>query len=430
MKAKAMKPVASTNLPVKTTDRILYLDILRGMAILFIFLANSLPFSGWWDLTAAEIDAMPFPMLDYVLEVLCTIFIDGKWYSVFSILFGIGLVVQMHSMRERTASFSRFFTRRMMGLLLIGGLHLFLLWPGDILALYAFIGLVAVAFRNASDKRLLRLAIFLLCLPLINWLVLNVVNWNYVDPLFEWFFMEIKVLSGGREDGFRWMLENRDVGLFLKGTIRASAIRLAMLLESGRFFKVLALFFIGMWAGRAILYRNLLGNTALLKQIALWGVVVGLPMNLLRAYAEFGMDQSPMTGFFYELFYGLGTVPLACAYAALLAVAFQRRSTFGMLFAPVGRMALSNYLAQTILSITIYYGIGFGFAFQFGLSQIWLISLTIYGCQIALSWWWLSHFRFGPVEWLWRQMTYGKWIDIRHKQVKLPAAVELKVVKS
>jgi uncharacterized protein len=101
-------------------------------------------------------------------------------------------------------------------------------------------------------------------------------------------------------------------------------------------------------------------------------------------------------------------VPLALGYAATLALLYNKKIYALNWFAPVGKMALTNYLMQTFLAITIFYGIGFGFAGKFGFTIILCIALLIFAFQVLFSKWWLKSHKFGPMEWLWRQLTYGK----------------------
>ncbi|MBK7426365.1 MAG: DUF418 domain-containing protein [Saprospiraceae bacterium] len=183
---------------------------------------------------------------------------------------------------------------------------------------------------------------------------------------------------------------------------------------------------IGIWAGRQILDKNILENKNFLKKVAIWGIAIGLPISVLRAVVEFGDHNGVIWDFLYHLFYALSVVPMACGYTAgiaLLVIAKPRLLTW---LAPVGRTALSNYLFQTFVAIGIFYGIGLGFTGRFGFSVVVVIALLIFAWQVLFSTVWLRSFRFGPIEWIWRQLTYGKWIDIRHKRSKVISTSNLK----
>lgn len=421
--------------PIGNTDRILFLDILRGIAILFIFLANIAHLSGTTFYSDELAASFATAKLDHALEVFFFTLIDGKFYSIFSILFGIGFVVQYNNAMKGKRSFVPFFTRRMLGLLLIGGFHLIFVWPGDILTLYALLGLVLILFRNFDDKSLLRWAAMLLLLPVLHWCGMYLTGTFYPSALFRYISEHAATLGlvtpesiGTESPRFSpaAQIAGTDFASWFQMQVKLPFLRLGMILMEGRFFKVLALFLIGIWAGRQILDKNILENKNFLKKVAIWGIAIGLPINVLRAVVEFGDHNGVIWDFLYHLFYALSVVPMACGYAAgiaLLVIAKPRLLTW---LAPVGRTALSNYLFQTFVAIGIFYGIGLGFTGRFGFSVVVVIALLIFAWQVLFSTVWLRSFRFGPIEWIWRQLTYGKWIDIRHKRSKVIATSNLK----
>lgn len=183
---------------------------------------------------------------------------------------------------------------------------------------------------------------------------------------------------------------------------------MAAILEEGRIFKVLGIFLIGLWAGRKIINKNLLNNTSFLKKVALWGICIGLPISIIRTWITYATNYDDFWSFMQTLSYAFGTVPLAIGYAASLALLYKKKSKFLNWFAPVGKMALSNYLTQTLIATTIFYGIGFNLAGKFGYTVTICIALLIFSLQVLFSKWWLKSHKFGPMEWLWRQLTYGK----------------------
>jgi uncharacterized protein len=134
-------------------------------------------------------------------------------------------------------------------------------------------------------------------------------------------------------------------------------------------------------------------------------------MNTLLAYAKTQSGETWKIINFTS--YAFGVVPLASAYAASLAIIVSSGNSFLSKLAPVGQMAMSNYIFQTIVSILLYYGIGFGLAFDTTLWQVILITISIFAVQVLFSSYWLRNFRFGPLEWLWRMMSYQKYIRNR-----------------
>jgi len=410
--------------PLGNADRILFLDILRGIAILFIFLANIPYLSGTLFYSSEQAASFPTASLDHGLKVFFFTLIDGKFYSIFSILFGIGFVVQYNSIQRSKRSFVPFFSRRMLGLLLIGGIHLVFVWPGDILTLYALLGFLLIGFREFSNRNLLIWAAVLLIMPIVHWFLMFVTGFYYPGDLFK--FVDARaawvgVASEGAEGYMRYdfmaFISVQDFAQWMKMQVALPVMRLGGLLMEGRFFKVMGLFLIGIWAGRQVLNHNILENTTMLRKIVLWGFVIGVPINVFRAVVEFGWQNSPIWELMYYVFYALGVVPLACGYIAGIALIVIARPHWLEWIAPVGRTALSNYLFQSFIAIFIFYGIGLGYVGRFGFAVVTGIAIVIFIGQVLITTIWLRYFRFGPIEWIWRQLTYGKWIHIRHKSI-------------
>lgn len=404
------------DVPVPNKERIQYLDVLRGIAILFILMVNIQYLSGEYSITDIQKTAMSTASLDYVIEMLAYVFVNGKFYSVFSILFGIGFAVQYQRMMKDDKVFVPFFRRRMLGLLLIGSVHLFLIWVGDILTLYAIIGLTLIWFRHFSDKRLLIWAGILLLMPVVNWLAMYLTDTFYPRYFFllhkELFAAAVPEMTSAEIDPDALYMAIPDLKQLLEVNLFRPLLRLAGILWEGRAFKVLALFLLGIWAGRLILERNILSNTALLKKIVLWGLAIGLPLNLLRTWVEFSDLSGELLPLLEFTLNALALTPMAIAYCAIVALVVTRRPRWLGWFAPVGRTALSNYLFQSLTCIFIFYGVGLGYGGTLGYAAIVLITLLLFGWQIIFSTFWLRYFRFGPVEWLWRQLTYDKPIKI------------------
>jgi uncharacterized protein len=407
------------DIPVPNKERIQFLDILRGIAILFILVANIKILSGVYFIPYIQKAAMNTASLDYIMEILAFIFVDGKFYSVFSILFGIGFAVQYQRMNKDDKVFVPFFRKRMLGLLIIGSVHLFLIWLGDILTLYALLGFTLVWFRHFSNKRLLIWAGVLLLMPVVHWIGMYLTDTFYPRYFFRLHnelvaTAGLEMTGGQNNTGFNptaymaisSMKQLLEVNLFMP--LR----RLGMILMEGRMFKVLALFLLGIYAGRQILENNILSKTSRLKKIILWGLLIGIPMNLLRTWTEFGNQEGVFWQFAEYMLNALALTPMAIAYCAIIALIVTRHKHWLKWFAPVGRTALSNYLFQSLICIFIFYNVGLGYGGTFGYASILLIAFALFAWQIVFSTIWLRYFRFGPVEWIWRQLTYGKLIKL------------------
>ncbi len=417
-----MLPTRSAG-PITAHERIAELDGLRGLALLGVSIANLAAFTGWMFMAPAARAALPTTAIDAPVWFLMHVFVDGKFYTLFSLLFGIGFAVQMTRADARGDAFVARFRRRLFVLLGIGLVHLVVIWPGDILTLYALCGFALLLFRERSDRTLLVWAAVLLVLPVVQyaamWAVFDpddptlmaVVNpGNLLYPLAD---------AAGEALGLDGPSALATGGWLavLKTNLVGAIYRYGDLSWSGRFFKVFGIFLIGLWAGRRMMAGTLLGDTRLLRRVLVWGLAVGLPANVALGVLMGGPGDFPPgpAGMQLAAAYALGVVPLALAYAAAYALLWRReawRRVLGVA-APVGRMALTNYLAQSLLGIGLFYGIGLGLSGRVGPAVWTVMGLALFAGQIAASAWWLRRFRYGPMEWLWRRLTYGQPLPMR-----------------
>ena len=403
------------NSPVQNNGRIAFLDILRGIAIFFIFVANIFVLSGWYFLNDSQVQSLGNYHIDKTLEFLQIVFVQGKFYSVFSILFGIGFVIQFDKFKESDNEFTKFFSIRMLGLFFIGLLHLCLLWNGDILTLYALLGFTLIYFKNQTDKQLVLWAAMFISLPIFNLIFIYSTGLYYFQILFEMRQSYIATIETLPKDIFLpvYLIQTEHIDEVLRINLGNIFGRFGYFLFEGRQFKVLGCFLIGVLAGRRILYDNLLNEANRLKRISIYGLIIGIPVNLILSLTSH-QDYYIWT-FTNAFLYSIGVPALACGYASLIAMVHNSKPSVLKIFEPVGRMALTNYLLQTIISILLFYGIGFGLGTKINLIQAMLILILIFMFQIGFSWLWLKYFNYGPTEWIWRQMTYGKLLSIRKK---------------
>jgi uncharacterized protein len=406
--------------PIQINERIDFLDVLRGISIQFIFMANILTFSGIFFFAPSFRNPEMLWPSDDIIDFISFTLIDGKFYTVFSLLFGIGCVIQYQKFKEDNKSFDSFFQRRMFWLLVFGLVHLVGFWLGDILTLYALLGFLLLFFKETADNKLLWLATVLIMLPLLNWFIIHSLKLDYPQFFFhnglaiwEHFGYPSSEWDGEKFVDMKFLLSTNNWLDFFKMNMSNSFVRAGFILEEGRPFKVFGIFLIGLWAGRKILEEQLLSNTIFLKKVAIIGISIGLPMSILRTYIVFFGGNSDLMNFLSTLSYALGTVPMALGYAALLAIMYHKKPTLLNWIAPAGKMAFTNYLMQTLISIVIFYGVGLAYAGQFGITVIMLIAISIFLLQVLFSTLWLKRFRFGPLEWIWRQLTYNKKISIK-----------------
>jgi len=404
--------------PIDSAERSALLDSLRGWALCGILIANMVAFIGFPFLDEAGRARTIGSGLDDIAELLIEWLIVGKFYSIFSLLFGIGFAIQLGRLESRGEGVPRYL-RRLAVLFLIGMFHMLLMWLGDIVALYALMGAVLLLFRKLSDRALVRWAIALWAIPVAWSALIHFGGINLADPIYG---LGLRTLASWGIDVSVGPFEYyRDTGFWQALPVRPGEawFRLGDLVYQMRFTKVLGMFLIGLWVGRKAIYANLDQYAALLRKVATWGLGLGLPVSLGKAVLAMWPGESrPELEFATELCYVIGTPILALGYAASFALLWRsgRKALIGWA-APAGRMALTNYLMQTVFQSIFFYGWGFGMIGVFGLAFVFPLSAAWFAIQVGYSRWWLSRYRFGPVEWLWRSLTYGRAQPMREMAV-------------
>lgn len=416
-----MNPGAPAPAPVPPAERIRLIDGLRGFALLGVLLINLGHFTLFWGVPADQKAALATAGWDQVTQFLLEIFVRGKFYSLFSLLFGLGFAIQMLRAEERGGDFLSSFRRRLVVLMAIGLVHLTFIWDGDILVLYALLGFLLVPFRRARDRTLLVTAGALIASPILLDAVI-MLSGGRLDPGAPLLWVGRAIYEGafGYSDDlqvtFQHLLSGGVVE-FLKYVLPGPFYRYADLLSTHRLPKVFGMFLVGLWLGRRQVFREIEAHRPLLRRVLVWGLALGLPANLALAYLVEAPGAAPFTplGLLETTAYAVGVAPLALAYAAGFALLWQRARWAERLsiFAPVGRMALTNYLLQSVVGIGLFYGIGLGLGGRVSAVFLPLVALAIFVPQLALSDLWLRSFRFGPLEWLWRCLTYRRWQPLR-----------------
>ncbi len=400
--------------PISGSKRHIFLDALRGFALMGVCLANYPEFSLYTFQPDPVIESMPTAGIDRIVRFLQYLFIDGKFYTLFSLLFGIGFSIIISHASERGANGFRIFYRRMIILAMIGCTHLMLIWSGDILLLYAVLGMLLPLFRNMSDQKILITAAVMLLLPVMVDGVAELTGIFIAKyPYDKWW--HYAGVYGITENNFGIWLRDAssyaDVHQFL---MQGAWERMYEFIDGNRYFKVMGLFLIGFMIGRHKIYADLQAHKLFLKKAALWGCSVGIPLSVL--YAISGMGSHPFGNTFHTILYTLSVYPLGFAYAALVGL-FCMKHTHWIVwrwFAAPGRMALTNYISQSLIGMFLFYGIGLGFGAGVGLGDTELIAIGVFSFQIIFSMSWLKVFRFGPLEWIWRMLTYGKLLKITY----------------
>ncbi len=395
--------------PVAPAQRIAIVDIWRGFAIFGILLVNMELFNH--AIQQVSLGMETHSGIDQVARWFVAFFGEGKFYSMFALLFGLGFAMQQERTQKRGGRFVPFYLRRMFVLLGIGLVHAYLFWIGDILILYSLLGIVLlIFFRKCHPKSLLVWFFILLTVPLL----INGGLWGLVE------------LGRMAPDGEAAMAQVFDEQERALGDAVATADRVY---ATGSFaditrqrivdmnhvytvwpfmaFNVLAMFVLGLYAGKQRLHETLLTDKQQLRRLLRWGLVTGVIGNLLYVvFGTMGRRFEPSLPVMVSVTgQTIGAPAMALAYAAALAL-LAERMRFMTSLAPIGRMALTNYLLHTVVCTLLFYGYGFGMYGQIGTATGVGLAVLIFLLQIRFSAWWLNRYRFGPLEWLWRSLTY------------------------
>ena len=399
----------STHVLQPVTIRHTHLDILRGFALLGILLVNF----EWFirPLQAIMLGTEPgLAPLDAGADALVTILGEGKFYPIFSILFGAGFALMAERAMARAAPFWRVYFRRLLVLLGFGLVHSLLIWSGDILLIYAIAALVMILFfRNTPERRLWKWALAFIFLPLV-------LMWAGTAAL---------TVAKGEPEVYAELVAGFEAD---EGRLREDLARAEAVHASGSFvdnigqriddtlFKltyflfwatpIIGYFLIGRWlivSGRLTQPRE---HQLYFRRWRARGLSVGL-VCAVAAYVLM-RDVNAMLP---NLPASLGTT-LATLAGLLMALGYLSAVTLSAerlrFLAPVGQMALTNYLAQSLVWTWVIYGHGLGLWGELPRWSSIPLAFAFFGLQIVFSQWWMARYRFGPAEWLWRTLTYGQ----------------------
>ena len=469
--------------PVADTDRIHVLDVIRGIALLGIFMMNV----EFFNRPLADLDAglaVGATGIDAWAGWFVHVFVRGKFWTMFSLLFGMGFAVMLGRAEQAGRAFLGTYVRRTLALALFGTLHFIFVWSGDILFSYAMGAAVLMVVFYTRPKVLLLIA--LACAVIAG--VLAALAATATGPLpwqpFAAFAVPLLILTAVAAALRRWPVKGlRNAGLalylvpFLAMTLggvaqmrqapeaerdrvaqaaadtpakrealakqlkqradnrrehaqrvaeetevmRGGTYAQAVVLRASEFVRhlgsnigfaiiVLGMFLLGAWFVRSGVMTEPAKHLPLFRRLAWVGLPVGVGLGLWGTSIASTHVPGVNDGLF-QLAMGLsmlGNLPACLGYVAVIVLAWHGAGrTLLSTFAPAGRMALTNYLSQSLIGTLFFYGYGFG---HWGLGRAWqlVFVLVVFGLQLVFCRWWLSRHRYGPMEWLWRWLTYGQ----------------------
>jgi uncharacterized protein len=363
--------------PVGQTERYRHLDVLRGFAFFGVLLVNLLTLfrvSLFQHILEPHTHA---GWANHVVDVAVAAFVEFKAFTLFAFLFGVGIAIQA----ERRVDATWFLVRRFLVLMGFGVVHMFLIWNGDILMLYAGCGLMMAGAIRWSPRILAALGMVAVAAPLF-------VPLGFGFPGEQ--ALRAHVAEANRVYGHGGYFEI--VAFRWKETWA-----LIMPLGWGVLPRTLGIMFFGAAAWRSGLLRHPEKHRRLLWTVVTAGGVAGGGTSLLSALGGWS------GGNLHDL---VGTIPLSFAYAA--AVLLWVRPGRGHAIGAAGQMALTNYLMHSTALGFVFYGYGLGLFGRLGPAAGAAMAVVLYGVLVAFSVAWLGQYRFGPFEWVWRRLTYGR----------------------
>ncbi len=374
-----------------TRSRVRDVDSLRGFALLGILIVNITFFTSGYAANLVD-DPNHSSDLDQVVHWVSSVLVDMKFYVLFSFLFGYSFTLQMGAAERAGAAFRPRMLRRIGGLFVLGVLHIVLLYSGDILASYAVLGVMLLAMRRVTDRTALVTAGVLYGLTILSMLVsaLLLDPSTFLPPAAE------------AQENARQSTEAMGGGLAeVAGENLAGIPLLFLVFGSLQGPTAMALFLLGLVAGRRRLLAGVTGREPLLRRVQLVGFPIGIAGGVVYASAggngdTFGVAASVATAPF-----------LAAAYVAtLLRIAHSTGGRgVGAALAPAGRMALTNYLSQSLVCFLVFTGVGLGLTGELSAVETMAVAVAIFAAQLGVSAWWLRGHAYGPVEWLLRWVT-------------------------
>lgn len=393
--------------PTGEGERLLGLDVLRGFALFGVMLVNVEFWFRTTPLRLAQASARPQGLADRVVDVLLPVLFEGRFMGLFALLFGAGLAAQAERAAARGGGGAGFLARRLGVLFLLGVLHVLLLWSGDILHLYAIVGLVLWAVVLRRRPRTLAVALVaVLVLPIVIATAVSIARpagapppatpddpalAARIDALVQ------TVRHGSWTEIARARLQEYVEFLPKRGFALGSSLLMAS---------------IGVLAWKT----GALARPHEHRRALRWSLIVGFTFGLGQAALHTAIRLAPALGAITPLrrlvanclFAAQASAVLAYAAAVLLLLEQPRTRRLLLPLAAAGRMALTNYLLQSVIGSLVFFGFGLGLYDRLGLTAGALLVVAVYLGQVALSNAWLRRFRFGPVEWAWRSLAYGR----------------------
>lgn len=375
-----------------SSQRITNLDFIRGFALLGILVMNVIAFG--LPLTAATNSSTHGinNILDWIVLVVSSVFFEYKMMGLFSMLFGVGIMIFLENAKKKTSKPKTLAIWRNILLFFFGLAHLSI-WEGDVLAPYAICAFLLIIFPDVKKPILIFSMIVLL-------MTAYIVITNYFSSLYD--------VSGNLISQEEWVLlaskgGELSYGKFWFPDSKSWGILISMWWYIGAFFRTISLMLFGILLYKLNIIQGKKENS-FYKKMSIYGFLIGLPLSIYSIYLLLSSGYDPSVVFISNIFNTLSVIPMVLGYTGVLTILNLRlRETITDRLRACGRLAFSNYIVQTIFGVFILGAFGLD---NFSRSQLMIFVFIVWVIQIAWSKPILERFNYGPLEWLWRKLTY------------------------
>ncbi len=380
----------------QSSSRLLFVDVLRGYALFGVFLVRMVEYFSGWDVreTGAQLSNT-----DQLLHYFLLIFFNNKFRALFSFLFGLGFYFQLRKYEEKGEAFQANFIKRLLVLMIFGLAHAYFIWAGDILHWYALAGLVLLFLYRLNTKAIFIVAVFLsVVVPNLSELLQSVFASSSAGHTTH---LGATLLQ---DPSYVEMIKANVTSTNQSSFLSFSAISFALTISG--------YFLLGIWAGRVQLLTQIEKYRPYFVPVCLSGLGVGLLGGLLSIVIPVLLEAGVLPPKGFILLLSLVTaqanmIGIFIFHLCLLVILFNktwfnRKLT---LLIPAGRMTLTNYILQSVMGVSIFYGFGLGYWGRFSLPVVVALTGVLFAIQVWCSHWWMQRFGQGPLEWLWRAMV-------------------------
>jgi len=389
-------------------ERIAVVDVLRAYALFGIIVTHSA--TGFLAGQPPGPDFMLFSPIDRVIANLEHLLTFGKFFTIFSFLFGLSFAIQLRNATQKGVGFSGRFTWRLLVLALIALVH-GVLFTGDILIIYAILGLLLIPFRRLKTRTLLIIALMLVFN--IPGLLLGVAQINAPPPTPEQLAANAEFMAGfmkAAQQAFEIKQSGSLAELAHINFTSGMLSKFLFMIFTGRLWITFGLFLLGMCAGRLETFRDTKSNRGFFRRLLWPAAAVAVVTTIVEIVHPSAFQITSAVDLLAQFSYTVQQVSLSVFYVAAVTLLYWRRPSSGLLpaLAPLGRMGLTTYLGQTVFGVLLFYGLGLGMLGKLGVAAAVGAGIAFYILQVLLARAWMTQFSLGPVEWLWRSLTYFK----------------------